>query len=185
MNVKIMSNSKFNIYYKNSTVFLIVLLVIGHVFSQESKLSQTRIFQRLNLDNPDLIEVNNYYKENPKKALMKLLEFYKHKRDVYKQVSEEDIPFLQSEFSDEVKRSIQIADEVRKKYFLFREEWDMERTNVPYQFKKEIDWELNPFGDPEWTWMLNRHKYWMHLGKAYFFTGNETYAKTFVQQLTN
>ncbi|MFH6767513.1 alginate lyase family protein [Gaetbulibacter aquiaggeris] len=180
-----MSYSKFNIYNKKTTVFLIVLLVIGHVFSQENKLSVENIFDKLNLESPDLREVNDSNKENRKKALIQLLKFYRQKGDVYKQVSQEDIQFLQNKYSDDIKRSIQIADEVRNKYFLFREEWDMERTNIPYQFKNDIDWGLNPFGDPEWTYMLNRHKYWIHLGKAYFFTGNEIYAKTFVQQLTH
>lgn len=180
-----MSYPKFNINYKNILGVLFFLMFISHLFAQENKSFSENIFCKLNLNNPDLKEVNDSSIENKKKALTQLLKFYKNKNDVYKQVSKEDIPFLKSEYPDEVKRSIQIADEVRNKYFLFREEWDMERTNIPYQFKKEIDWKLNPFGDPEWTWMLNRHKYWQHLGKAYFFTGDEIYAKTFVQQLTH
>jgi len=171
--------------HKKINIFLIAVFVIGQVFSQVSKISTENIFDKLDINTPDMKEVSMSYNENRKNGLHELLKFYRHKQDIYKRVSKEDIGFLENQYPEDIARSIQIADQVINKYFLFREEWDMERTNIPYQFKKDIDWELNPFGDPEWTWMLNRHKYWTHLGKAYFFTGNEKYAKTFVQQVTH
>ncbi len=61
----------------------------------------------------------------------------------------------------------------------------MEKTNIPYKFPGETDWDAEPFGDEEWTFMLNRHRYWIDLGKAYFLTGKEKYARTFVQQVTH
>jgi len=173
------------ISHKNASLFLVALLIIGQVFSQKTNLSCENIFDHLNPENPQLLEVKNSYLKNKNKGFVQLLEFYRQKQDIYKQVSDGDCQFIQSEYPNEVKRSIKIADQVIKKYFLFREEWDMERTNVPYQFKNNIDWNLNPFGDPEWTFMLNRHRYWTHLGKAYFFTKNEKYAQTFVNQVTH
>ncbi len=165
---------------------LITVLAFANLYSQTNTNSNSNIFEKLNLDTPGMELVKQYSTNDKKtKALSELLKFYRKKEDIYKRVTKEDISFIKEQYQEDVTQSISIADEVRKKYFVFREEWDMERTNIPYQFKKEIDWELNPFGDPEWTWMLNRNKYWMHLGKAYFFTGKEKYAKTFVQQVTH
>ncbi|HEX8163309.1 MAG TPA: alginate lyase family protein [Pyrinomonadaceae bacterium] len=39
-------------------------------------------------------------------------------------------------------------------------------------------------GDKKITWELNRHQYFMTLGRAYWYTGDETYAETFVAHLT-
>lgn len=56
-----------------------------------------------------------------------------------------------------------------------------------YQFKNEIDWTYNPTTNNfnEWTWQLNRHYFWDELGKAYWASGNEKYAKAFVSQLNS
>ena len=57
--------------------------------------------------------------------------------------------------------------------------------SVPYQFGSHINWSINPT-EPyyvEWTWQLSRHSFWGTLGKAYWATGDEKYAKAFVKQL--
>lgn len=114
-----------------------------------------------------------------------LLLHYRSKPNLYLAIDKNDKRFLQTSFPDEVKGSIKVADEVSRHYFLFRYEWDMEKTSIPYQFKGSIDWKVIPFGDAEWTYMLNRHRYWMDLGKAYYFTGSEKYAQTWVKQVTS
>ncbi len=57
--------------------------------------------------------------------------------------------------------------------------------NIPYEFGEEIIWDINPTTPyyNEWTWQLNRHEFWDILGKAYWATGDEKYAKAFVSQL--
>ena len=56
--------------------------------------------------------------------------------------------------------------------------------NIEYDFGNTINWSINPT-EPyykEWTWQLSRHPYWIELGKAYWATGDEKYAKAFVRQ---
>ncbi|WP_242206078.1 alginate lyase family protein [Aestuariivivens insulae] len=167
-------------------IFLLGLVVFGQLFSQTKTIRLDNIFDELNLDTPYMEQVKECHaKNNSSKALTELLKVYRKKEDIYKRVSKEDIPYINENYLEDLNRSIKIADEVVSQYFVFREAWDMERTNIPYQFKKEIIWEQNPFGDPEWTYMLNRHKYWIHLGKAYFFTGKEKYAKAFINQVNH
>lgn len=111
------------------------------------------------------------------------LRAFQNKNNLYIQVDENDSPQINAQFKAEAENSIKVADQVRDLYFLFRYDWDMEKTNIPYSFEDEIDWQANPFGDIEWTFMLNRHRYWVDLGKAYYLTGDEKYAETFVQQI--
>lgn len=113
------------------------------------------------------------------------LQKYRIGENLYFSDSPENIKNIRNNFPEEIRNSIVVANQVRQQYFLFRYDWDMEKTNVPYQFKKQIDWTLIPFGDEEWCYMLNRHKYWIDLGRAYLFTGKEVYAKTWVSQVSD
>ncbi len=58
---------------------------------------------------------------------------------------------------------------------------------VWHDFKQKIDWNSNPMTSQyaEWTWQLSRHAFWETLGQAYWATGDETYAKAFVFQMTD
>jgi hypothetical protein len=62
-------------------------------------------------------------------------------------------------------------------------DWHLEPTSgarTPLAHWSEIDF-LDPSvaGDKKFTWELNRHQYFMTLGRAYWQTGDETYAETF------
>lgn len=59
----------------------------------------------------------------------------------------------------------------------------LKRHIVHYDVGEDIDWHLNPYGDPEWTYCLNRHEYLTTLGRAYWNTGNEKYTKAFKELL--
>src|SRR5256714_11922732 len=74
------------------------------------------------------------------------------------------------------------------------------------QLGENIDWHLEPIsrkrtplvhwsqlnyldaavaGDKKITWELNRHQYFLTLGRAYWFTGDEKYAEVFVSHITS
>ena len=58
---------------------------------------------------------------------------------------------------------------------------------VWHKFENRINWTSN-FSEnnySEWTWQLNRHHNWVTMGQAYWETGNEKYAKAFVNQLNS
>lgn len=62
---------------------------------------------------------------------------------------------------------------------------------IPWQFGPKIDWAFNPTTQPdskwpvnhEWTWQLSRHAAWHDLARAYMATGDEKYAREFVDEL--
>ncbi|MCQ2157736.1 MAG: heparinase II/III family protein [Bacteroidales bacterium] len=55
------------------------------------------------------------------------------------------------------------------------------------QFGDTVIWTRNntPLEYEEWPWGLSRHQYWIGLGRAYKATGNERYARAFVNQLNS
>ena len=79
--------------------------------------------------------------------------------------------------------ALKTSDELREDTFLFQLPWDMEQTYQPVHFDNGIDWGYILNGDGEFTFQMNRHRYWISLGQAYALTGNEAYAECFVRQL--
>ena len=75
------------------------------------------------------------------------------------------------------------ADLLLEDTFWFKLPWDMEQTAEPISFPGEIDWGYYPDNDPEFTYQLNRHRFWICLGQTYLTTGEEKYAHCFVRQL--
>ena len=147
---------------------------------------KNEVFEHLDLNLPQLESIKALYQKNEKeKALNNLLLFYRQKENLYLRITKQDLAFVKNLYPEEVKKTIKTANEVLARNFIFNDEWDMEKTNIPYQFKDEIDWEAIPNGDQEWCFMLNRHKYWIDLGRAYCLTGNEKYAKGFVEQASH
>jgi len=155
-------------------------LIIFNIFSQTKDNS---IFNILNLEQVPSVN-EKYVKKHQKEALKELLNIYRSKENIYIQEFNKTAIFREN-YKDDNATNIKTADEVLNNYFLFRYPWDMEKTNIPHQFKKEIDWKAIPNGDEEWCFMLNRHRYWTDIGGAYFLTGKEKYAKGFVNQVTH
>ena len=74
--------------------------------------------------------------------------------------------------SEQQQTTIRAADEICRNIFSFR------RVS-PIEFKGGIDWTFCPQGNIDWTWDLNRHAYFVTLGRAYSYTGGEKYAQKF------
>ncbi len=69
-------------------------------------------------------------------------------------------------------RTIIQANEICDLVFRFRGE-------PPVAFNGLVDWFYCPRGNRDWTWELNRHSYFVTLGRAYAYTGDERYVRTF------
>jgi hypothetical protein len=83
----------------------------------------------------------------------------------------------------EAQAVIAAADDIAGQHFMFALRWDMERTNEPVIFERDIDWLYQPGNDPEWVFAFNRMRFWICLGQAYALTGDERYANAFIRQL--
>jgi len=60
-------------------------------------------------------------------------------------------------------------------------------VGIWHDFGDSIDWSINPTPNDyaEWTWQLSRHGAWVTLGRAYWATGDERYARAFVFQMNS
>ncbi|MDR2901015.1 MAG: heparinase II/III family protein [Treponema sp.] len=67
------------------------------------------------------------------------------------------------------------ANDICENRFIFRDHWEMEKTNEPVQFAESIDWFCKPGEDSEWTFAFSRHSFLLILAKAYALTGDDTY----------
>ncbi|MDR2900146.1 MAG: heparinase II/III family protein [Treponema sp.] len=67
------------------------------------------------------------------------------------------------------------ANDICENQFIFRDHWEMEKTNEPVQFAESIDWFCKPGEDSEWTFAFSRHSFLLVLAKAYALTGDEKY----------
>lgn len=72
-------------------------------------------------------------------------------------------------------RTIEEASAVAARRFRYRG-----RT---VSFTGPIDWGATPDGNRDWSWDLNRHHFFVALGRAYWYTGDEGHAKAFVDLL--
>lgn len=70
---------------------------------------------------------------------------------------------------DERQATIAAADEICQHTFRFRGE-------PPVTFEGVVDWTYQPHRNQDWTWDLNRHTYFITLGRAYAYTGDGRYA---------
>ncbi|GEN55539.1 hypothetical protein GCM10012290_01360 [Halolactibacillus alkaliphilus] len=150
----------------------------------------TNIFELLDIDSPDFTKIKELLNENKEERALSLLKEHFLNRKYPRMgfdTSEKDklIALSKDDFPDKVTHVVKVAEQLVNKTFIFQEAWDMEKTSIPVTFNQEIDWRYIPLDDPEWTYMLNRHRFLIPLGKAYVITGDEKYAETYFDIITN
>lgn len=144
------------------------------------------VFNLLDLSRTQLQDVSGAIEDN-NKALEALLKYYRNRTDYEGFVFAENqtLDSLRQEFKkipeSEKEHILMVSAQLAENTFLFQEPWDMERTQIPYQFEGEIDWQVNPDHDPEWTFMLNRMNYLNVLAQAYLLTNNHQYTQIYMR----
>lgn len=117
---------------------------------------------------------------------------------------EEIAQTLKTEYTESVPGLLTAAKNIlRHKFLLFSSHLVQADTpvrwNKSYEEGVEFDNELwksgkpytaselltAPHNDIRFVWELNRHQHFLDLGKAYWYTGDEMYAKEFVQQINS
>jgi len=77
----------------------------------------------------------------------------------------------------ERERTIVEADRVVERRFLYR--------GCEVAFSETVDWNHRPGGNLDWTWDLNRHHFFVILGRAYWYTQDERYVQAFSELMTD
>lgn len=108
---------------------------------------------------------------------------FREKMGVDRAIKEQCGKLCKTYWPDDCRRTMKTADELLEHTFLFQLPWDMEQTQEPVHFSGEIDWSYILHEDPEFSYQMNRHRYWICLGQAYGLTGDERYADELVYQV--
>lgn len=91
--------------------------------------------------------------------------------------------YMKEHFPKECAHVLEQAEKICRNTFVFREHWEMERTNEEVTFAGRVKWDFIPAGDPEWVFALNRHTCFLILGKAWRLTKDEKYVRKYAELL--
>jgi len=125
----------------------------------------------LNLDYKGLEQVKSLHNAGKdKEAMEALLTYYRNRKDV--KHPEIDLSKVRISKPDQ-----KMADEALEHKFFSHKGYQ-----PSYFYGKDIDWTYWPVRDNELRWQLHRHKWFSPLGRAYRVSGDEKYAKAWVDQ---
>lgn len=143
--------------------------------AQGPRMTDAEFFAALNLDYPGLEETKSAVRSGDLAAAKH--EFAEHIRHRTKPVWTFD-PYSRPKHDSRPDGvNTDAADSVLRHEITF--------NHFTKQFGDEIDWTCDPMNFNEWTHQLNRHVYWGWLGKAYWDTGDEKYAREWVSEMTS
>lgn len=130
----------------------------------------------LDLEHPGLEAVRTAAeRESYKEAGEALLAYYRRRDDVRHPIQRDRLPDRRGRsMSEHDRRAVDNA--IRGRYV-------GQPSYGPREIGNPIDWSATPVPDDEWRWQLHRLGWWRSLGRAYWHTGDETYAQMWSDQL--
>lgn len=136
--------------------------------------SQKLLLSRIDLDLPQLKEIKKIG-GNDTSSSYRLLDYYRSRTEI-KHPIDRNLRFktLGKTASE---KDIEIANDALNHIFVGQ-------PSYPRFFcGKDIKWDYQPVADKEWVWQLNRMPSWNSMGRVYWHTGDERYAKEWGEQL--
>jgi heparan-sulfate lyase len=149
----------------------LILLLLSCVATRSHAADSGALFQILNVDHPGLEKVKAAHTAgNDDEALRHLLDYYRNRKNIH----HPDVDLHSINPSAEEKRW---ADDGLKHIFFAHKGYQ-----PSYFYGEDIDWQLWPVKDNELRWQLHRTKWWQPMGKVYYTTRNEAYAREWMLQ---
>lgn len=156
---------------------MLSIILLAAKESKAEQISDESFFKCINLDYPGLEQVKAYVSSRDwQNAKTKYVAYLKKREHPKWYINWRDYSLASNR---KVKQSHNDADRYVNN--------ELVSCGIWYQFDKKINWTYNPTSNHfnEWTWQLNRHYFWDELGKAYWESGDEKYARAFVTQLNS
>ncbi len=132
------------------------------------------LISRLDLNTKGLEAVKQSV-DYPEEAAKELLAYYKQRNSVSHPINRNLKASSKGNMASE--KDFKTADNALKHIFVGQPAYP------PYFCGEDIDWGTRPVPDNEWVWQLNRMSFWEAMGRAYWHTGDEKYAKAWGEQL--
>ena len=140
-----------------------------------SNLPQIRVLlSRINLNAPGLEKVKAAI-DDPGLAAQELLAYYRARNFVKHPIDRSSKTNMIGKCASE--KDIAMANDALKHIFVGQPAYP------PHFCGDDIDWSTNPYPDNEWIWQLNRMSFWDAMGRVYWHTGDEKYAREWCAQL--
>ncbi len=167
--------------------FLLLLLfnllcqhVLAQIFDNSKNQKETKnqgmeiLLSRLNLNEKGLHNITQAI-DNPEEAIRELLKYYRLRNSVKHPISQNTKDKFLGNCASE--KDFISANNALKHVFVGQPAYP------PHFCGDDIDWSASPVPDREWVWQLNRMSFWDAMGRAYWHTGDEQYAKEWGEQL--
>ena len=132
------------------------------------------LLSRLDLDAPGMEKVRAAA-DDPQKAAEELLDFYRSRTNAKHLIDRDEKRRMLGKAADE--GQLKVADDALQHIFIGQGAYPA------YYCGDDINWGYRPVPDNEWVWQLNRMGFWEALGRAYWHTGDEKYAREWALQL--
>jgi len=165
---------KFKRYYLAGIFCLYYLSALSTATGQRFNSNSELLLSRINLNAPGLENVKEL-QDNAEEATRALLKYYKHrisvKHPIERSLRRDDIRNVASA------KDIEVAENALKHIFVGQPAYP------PHFCGEDINWNTRPVPDMEWVWQLNRMSFWESMGRAYWQTGDEKYAREWAAQL--
>lgn len=104
-----------------------------------------------------------------------LLSYFRSRKNIHHPINREDR--LKSLGITASKADIEMSDDALKHIFIGQPAYPR------FFCGDDINWDSRPVPDNEWVWQLNRMYFWNAMGRVYWHTGDEKYAKAWGEQL--
>ncbi len=159
---------------KITTVPLFLLFTVLVIQATANPTDPALLLSRLDLSRPGLEQVNALVAD-PAAAMEALLTYYRERTSVKHPIDRAGkAAGLNHSASPE---DLEMANNALKHILIGQSAYP------PYFCGDDINWNTRPVPDDEWVWQLNRMSFWDALGRAYWHTGNEQYAREWAAQL--
>lgn len=150
-------------------IALLLCFMGGSVFAQGLN---KEVFNVINLEHKGLEKVKELHeKGDDKAAAAALLDYYRNRTGI--QHPDIDLSKVKS-YSDIDKKYAD--DALEHKFFAHK------GYQPSYFYGEDINWKYWPVQDNELRWQLHRHKWFSSLGRVYYVTKDEKYAKAWADQ---
>jgi heparan-sulfate lyase len=136
------------------------------------------MLDRLDLDRPGLESVRRAAKAgDANTAARELLSYYRARKDVLLPVDPAQREASRGKIADE--RDLKVANDALQHRFI------TQKSYPPHDFGPRIDWQTSPVPDKEWIVQLHRMYWWDPMGRAYWHTGDERFAREWAFQFVD
>lgn len=162
---------------KNIYLTLIAVVLSTMVSSQNKSHINAEVFELLNLNALGLEKVKKQVDQKKyNQAASELLDYYRNRTHI--KHPEVNASEKESRLGEKISKSdLEKADMgLQHKFFVHKGYGFLD-------YGKDIDWDYWPIKDNEIRWQVNRMYWWIPMGKAYWATRDEKYAKEWVFQL--